>query len=224
MGSNFKDIIEESLNEEVVSGIKDSGGTHYLLKNPSLKELKEIALDEGDDSFRLVISEEGNFYFATASNWIHAQIADNIEANTEDLIKNNYYYCYDLSNNTFYFNMTTEDDEEAEEYFYDFYCDFKNNSYVTSTFGDFKLVMFDKSITGDTPFDYDGTDGLFTMTAEEIKEYESRLDECCSATCAGDIAATVLPFGGIGSRYKAKKGDWKKSAEQINKEIVDNMV
>lgn len=55
------------------------------------------------------------------------------------------------------------------------------------------------------------------------KTDEVEILESSSATSAGNIASFVKPFG-IGSTYKAKKGDWKKSAEQMNKEIVDGLV
>lgn len=219
----------EELDEEFIT--MKQRNTSYgkvvnsIVKNPTLKELKELANEEEDNTFRVVVSEEKepDFYFGTANEWIHHEITDMIDLDSLT------FYCYDLSTNTFYFNMSVQNREEALEYYIDFYYYFKGNSYLTSTFGDFNLVLFDKDIVGDTPFDSNiGDEGMYVFSKEELDAFENsernNLDECCSATCAGDVVATVLPLGGIGSKYKAKKGDWKKSAEQINKEIVDNMV
>ena len=54
------------------------------------------------------------------------------------------------------------------------------------------------------------------------RDEQLSLNEDGSATSAGCIAGFAAPIG-IGSKFKAKKGDWKKSAEELNNQIINMM-
>lgn len=51
---------------------------------------------------------------------------------------------------------------------------------------------------------------------------EDMIMENSAATSAGNVSSYAIPFG-LGTKFRAKKGDWKKSAEELNKKIIGMM-
>lgn len=138
-------------------------GDSQIYKNPSRKELKQ----SGINYWRVVESDDGNYYFGDAFIYVHSSIADK----AEDYDNADFAYAgeYDMGfnvilynglTNTFYYRCDYMNMEEYNQYLQEAKEMF-NTPYFKQMFGKYKVEVINEESPWDEPDDYDYDDMLY---------------------------------------------------------------